>query len=104
LLKNSTALEGVSSVFSKLCLGCWFNPDLKIFADIIMFVTGKMMFIMTLIFLFENLEQLQLFCGHGPRKRSYAGFVIFSVSHLGVAETHNREMVQSCMILPFHFV
>jgi hypothetical protein len=67
----------VSSVLGKLCSGCWFNPDLHIFTDLMMFIIGKMIFIITLIFLFKNLEQFWLFCGHGPRKRSYAGFVSF---------------------------
>jgi hypothetical protein len=57
-----------------------------------MFITGNMIYIIALIFLFKNLEQFQLFYGHGPRKQSYAGFVFF-VSQLFVTETHNHEMV-----------
>ncbi len=92
----------VSSMLFTLCPECFFSPGSQILTDFMMFITGKIFFIIA-CFLFENLEQFQLLHGHGPRMRSYAGLVIFSVSQLCVTETHNQEMFHSHVTLPFHF-
>jgi hypothetical protein len=84
-----------------LCPGRWCNPDLLIFTDLMMFITGRMIYIICIDFvLFKNLEQFQLFYGHGP-ERGHMLALSCSVSQLGVTETHNHEMVQSYVTLPF---
>lgn len=83
MLKKSTALEwlalclvhcvlGVDSTltyrfFCRLDDGHHWQDDLHHYFDFC---------------LFENLEHFKLFGGHGPRKRSYAGLVFFSVPRL----------------------
>jgi hypothetical protein len=36
----------VSSVLDILFSGCWLDPDLQIFADLMMFISGNMIYIM----------------------------------------------------------
>ena len=44
----------VSFVLGTLRAGCWYNPDLKVFGDLMMFFNGKMIFIITLILVWKS--------------------------------------------------
>jgi hypothetical protein len=92
----------VSSVLGKLCPRCWFNPDLKIFADLTMSITGMMIYIIILIFVFKKLNNFSSFMDMVQERGHMLALSCFCIT-TGCDRTHNHEMAQSSVTsaLPF---
>jgi len=99
----------VSSVLDTLCPGCLCSPGLQILADLMMFITGKMISIISMMvsiiaLLFVQKSRTILTLSWTLSKNEViCWLVIFSISQLCVTRIQNHDMIHSYVTLPFLF-
>ena len=109
MLKKSIALEWLALWFLHCVRGVCCSPGLLILADLMMFITGKvisiigkMVSIIALLFVRKS-RTISAPSWTWSKNSSYAGLSYFSVAQLCVTGIQNHDMFHSHVTLPFLF-